>query len=44
MDGKLLELLVTIENLSEKELEYLIVWIEYNQQKKSALSAQPPKE
>lgn len=40
MNENLFRLLILIEGLSEKELEYLNVWIEYNLQKKEALSAQ----
>ena len=44
MNDKLFELLKTIETLDDKELSYLCVWIEYNQQKREALSTQPQTE
>ena len=39
MNDKLLELLKTVEELEENELNYLYVWIEYNQRKKEVLEA-----
>lgn len=44
MKDKLFELLRTVEELEEDELNYLSVWIEYNQQKREALSTQPQTE
>lgn len=40
MNENMLKLLLMVENMTEKELEYLSVWIEYNLQKKEALSNQ----
>jgi hypothetical protein len=44
MSGYLMEILLALENLDEKELEYVNVWTEYTLQKKEALSAQIPSE
>lgn len=44
MSGYLMEILLALENLDEKELEYISVWTEYTLQKKEALSAQIPSE
>ena len=41
MSEGLFGLLVAIENMSNEELKYLNVWIEYNLQKKEALEAPP---
>lgn len=44
MSGYLFEILLALENLDEKELEYVNVWTEYTLQKKEALSAPTPSE
>lgn len=41
MDKKMFDLLALIEKLSEDELKYVNVWIEYNLQKREAQSIQP---
>lgn len=40
MDEKMFNLLALIEKLSEDELKYVNVWIEYNLQKREAQSIQ----
>jgi hypothetical protein len=44
MSEIMMTILQAIEGMTEKELEYISVWIEYNQQKKEALSAHPHSE
>ena len=38
MDENMFQLLLLVENMTEEQLKYLNVWIEYNLQKKEALS------